>query len=205
MEYGSKVLSLPIMTGFDELKNLKRLIQFLFLTLSVIPGLSNLYGQSNGFTTAYDAMHQAFSYYYPFGHWKAIKWDDLNSRIRPKIVSAGTANDTIAFYVALKEYVTSVPDGHISLHGWDTLKVSAMYRQIGGSYGFVLIQLDDGRIICRLVNPGSAAALAGMQFGSQILEINDFPVLAVLDTVPVIWARSIRPQWSVKKCSNTAS
>jgi hypothetical protein len=132
MEYGSKVLSLPIMTGFDELKNLKRLIQFLFLTLSVIPGLSNLYGQSNGFTTAYDAMHQAFSYYYPFGHWKAIKWDDLNSRIRPKIVSAGTANDTIAFYTALKEYVTSVPDGHISLHGWDTLKVSAMYRGKSG-------------------------------------------------------------------------
>ena len=135
----------------------------------------------------------------PNGKWKAIKWDDLNSRIRPKIVSAGATNDTVAFYTALKEYITSVPDGNIELLGWDTVKASAMYRQIGGSYGFALVQLDDGRIVTRLVNPGSAAAMGGMEFGSQVLEVNDLPVQAVLDTVPVLWAEKIPATMECKK------
>ncbi|MCX6283985.1 MAG: S41 family peptidase, partial [Bacteroidetes bacterium] len=150
------------------------------------------FSQSPGFVAAYDSMHQRFSIYYAFGEWKAINWNELNSRIRPEILNAASNGDTNAFYLALKKYVGSIHDGHLSIQGtgWDGHKAYARYQQIGGSYGFALIGLDDGRVVSRLVNPGSPAALAGMRFGAEILEINDRPVSEVLDTVPVLWAEA---------------
>jgi carboxyl-terminal processing protease len=164
--------------------------KFILLPLFIFSGLVDLFGQSNGFIVVYDTMHRIFSASYSFGRWKAINWNALNSKIRPKIVNAGAADDTIAFYTALKEYVTSVPDGHVSVRGWSGRKTVAMYQQIGGSYGFALIKLDDGRIIARLVNPGSPSALAGMHFGAEVMEVNDNPLNEVLDTVSVIWAEA---------------
>ncbi|MDD4602774.1 MAG: S41 family peptidase [Bacteroidales bacterium] len=147
-----------------------------------------LFGQQTGFTAVYDQMHLKFSGSYPFGKWKAVDWNALNSRIRPKIADAEAVNDTIAFYLAVKEYVTTINDGHVSLKGWNNRKETAKYRQIGGSYGFTVVKLDDGRIVARLVNPGTPAYLAGMVFGAEIVEVNDQPVRAALDTVPILWA-----------------
>lgn len=128
------------------------------------------FSQSNGFTAAYDNMHLQFSASYPFGKWKAVDWSALDSRIRPKIVASGESGDSVAFYQALKEYLVTIPDGHVSLRGWSGQKAIAMYRQIGGSYGFAVTRLDDGRIVVRLVNPGSPAAGAGVTFGAQVSE-----------------------------------
>ncbi|MEI8005995.1 MAG: S41 family peptidase [Bacteroidota bacterium] len=155
-------------------------------------GITSLYSQSNGFVAAYDSMHQRVSVWYAFGEWKAVDWNALNNRVRPKIVNAGLASDTNAFYLALKEYVASIPDGHVSIRGagWDGHKNFAGYQQIGGSYGFALTGLDDGRVVARLVNPGSPAALAGMSFGAELLEVNDHPVNSALDTVSVFWAEA---------------
>ncbi|TSA38731.1 MAG: T9SS C-terminal target domain-containing protein [Porphyromonadaceae bacterium] len=165
--------------------------KFILLILFIFSG-TLLFSQTNGFVAAYDSMHQRFQVYYAFGEWKAIDWNALNNQIRPKIVNAGTASDTNAFYLALREYVASVPDGHISVRGdgWEDHKAYARYQQIGGSYGFALIGLDDGSVVTRLVNPGSPSALAGMHYGAEILEINDMPVNEVLDTVSVLWAEA---------------
>ena len=152
----------------------------------------NLYSQNNGFVAAYDSMYQRVRVWYAFGDWKAIDWDAVNNRIRPEIVDAGSSHDTNAFYLALKEYVDAFHDGHVSIRGsgWDGHKAYARYQQIGGSYGFALTGLDDGRVVARLVNPGSPAALAGMLFGAEILEVNDRAVNSVLDTVSVFWAEA---------------
>lgn len=149
---------------------------------------SHLFAQPNAFVAAYDNMHLQFSRSYPFGKWKAIDWNSLDAVIRPKVVASAETVDTIAFYKALKEYAATIPDGHVSLKGWNGRKEIARYQQIGGSYGFALTKLDDGRIVVILANPGSPVALAGVSFGAEILEINDQPVEAVLDTLPVLWA-----------------
>lgn len=166
--------------------------KFILLTLTIFSGAFNLFSQPANFVTTYDSMHLRFQVYYAFGEWKAIDWEALNDQIKPKIINAGSDNDTNAFYLALREYVASVPDGHVSVRGtwWEDHKAYARYQQIGGSYGFALSGLDDDRIVTRLVNPGSPAAFAGMQFGADILEINDLPVNEVLDTVPVLWAEA---------------
>jgi len=165
--------------------------RFILLTLLVLSG-TLLFSQSNGFVAAYDSMHQRFQVYYAFGESKAVNWNALNNRIRPQIINAGTASDTNAFYLALRQYVASVPDGHLSVRGtgWEDHKAFARYQQIGGSYGFALIGMDDGTVVSRLVNPGSPADLGGMHYGAEILEINDRPAQAVLDTVPVLWAEA---------------
>ena len=181
------------------LLNISAMRKYFLLVLVFTIGILHMFGQPNGFTAAYNNMHLQFSASYPFGKWKAIDWSALDSRIRPMIVAAGESGDSVAFYQALKEYVVSIPDGHVSLRGWNGRKAIAMYRQIGGSYGFAVTRLGDGRIVVRLVNPGSPAAGAGVTFGAQVLEINDHPVQAVLDTVSVLWAEAIPATLECKK------
>ena len=107
-------------------------------------------------------MQQRVRVWYAFGDWKAVDWNTVNNRIRPKIVHSASVHDTNEFYLAMKEYVASIPDGHVTLRGdgWNDHKAFARYQQIGGSYGFALIGLDDGRVVARLVNPVSPAAIA---------------------------------------------
>ncbi len=148
--------------------------------------------QQNGFVKAYDSMHQVFSHTYPYTKWKAIRWDAVDQQIRPQVLAAAASGDSAAFYIALKSYFNHTHDGHVGFgHGWQSVQDAARYRQIGGSYGFAVIRLDDGRVVAHLVNPGSPAALAGMQFGATLLEVNDAPVDQVFDTVPVLWAEMI--------------
>ena len=152
----------------------------------------NLYSQNGDFVARYDSMQQRVRVWYAFGDWKAVDWNTVNNRIRPKIVHSASVHDTNEFYLAMKEYVASIPDGHVTLRGdgWNDHKAFARYQQIGGSYGFALIGLDDGRVVARLVNPVSPAAIAGMLFGAEILEVNDHPLNSVLDTVSVFWAEA---------------
>lgn len=137
-------------------------------------------------------MHAKISNEYPMGKWKGIDWDDLNSTIRPKIETAAATGDSIGFYIALQEYITCIHDGHVNIRrGWQQIRSSAMYRSIGGSYGFSTTLLDDGRLVATLINPGSPASLAGMKFGATILEVNDRIAASVLDTVKVLWSEII--------------
>lgn len=172
--------------------------RFLLMMVAIMTSC-HLFAQPNVFVAAYDNMHLQFSKSYPFGKWKAIDWNALDAKIRPKIVASGVVDDTIAFYLALKEYAVSIPDGHVSLKGWAGRKATAMYRQVGGSYGFAVTRLDDGRIVIILVNQGSPAAIAGVSFGAEVLEINDHPVLAVLDTLMVLWSETNSATLECKK------
>jgi len=148
--------------------------------------------QSNRFLQAYDSMHTVVSGSYPFTQWKGIKFDQVNATVRPKIVTAAAANDTLAYYTALQEYVNFFHDGHVNVrHGWELIRPRAIARTLAGSYGFTAIRLDDSRVVARLVNAGSPAAMAGMTLGAQILEINDRDVDEVLDTVPVLWSELV--------------
>ena len=72
--------------------------------IAVLLASAGLRSQTNGFLQAYDNMHKSFSTYYPFTQWKAIKWDDVNSWIRPMIQDAESAGDSAGFYIALKSY-----------------------------------------------------------------------------------------------------
>ncbi|MDP4282590.1 MAG: PDZ domain-containing protein [Bacteroidota bacterium] len=166
--------------------------KIILLSAFILSFTFQLFSQSNNFIPAYDTMHRFIRENYPFGQWKAIKWEEIDNRIRPAIVQAASTNDTVAYYLALKRYVASIHDGHVGLKGtgWKAIDSIARYRYIGGSFGFALTEMDDGRLVARLVLPSTPAALAGMQYGAEIISINDQPAKNVRDTVEVLFGDS---------------
>ncbi len=160
----------------------------------------------NSFTVAFDSLHKKLSVQYAFTDWKKINWSKLNSEFRPRIVDAETKNDSSAFIMAMKEYTFRIPDGHISFStgfhinldprpskktNWAKLEKKLRDQQIGASYGFALIKLDDGRFVVKLVTAGSPADLAGIKYGAEILEVNDKPILDALNSISQLWGEQI--------------
>jgi len=183
---------------------MKKLILILSIMLIVS---SNIMSQAgNTFSAAFDSLHKKLSMYYAFTDWKKINWHNLNNEFRPRVVAAETNNDSSAFIMALKEYTFRIPDGHVGFStglrvnsdprnnrktNWVILEKKLRDQQIGGSYGFTLIKLDDGRFVVRLVIAGSPADLAGIKFGAEILEINDKVITDAVNSTSVIWAEQI--------------
>jgi len=170
---------------------------------------NNIFSQTqNEFTAAFDSLHKKLSIYYAFTEWKNVSWSNLYNAFKPRIVTAETQNDSSAFIMAMKEYTFSIPDGHMGFGtgfyagaksdvlkkkntNWVKLEEKLRDQQIGGSYGFTLIKLDDGRFVVRLVTADSPADLAGIKFGAEIIEVNDKPITEVINSVSVIWAEQI--------------
>ena len=170
---------------------------------------NNIFSQTqNGFTAAFDSLHKKLSVYYAFTEWKNINWQNLYNEFKPRIVTAETQNDSSAFIMAMKEYTFRIPDGHMGFGtgfyagvksdvlkkkntNWVKLEEKLRDQQMGGSYGFTLIKLDDGRFVVRLVTEGSPAALAGIKFGAEIIEVNDKPITEEINSVAVLWAEQI--------------
>ncbi|NJD21382.1 MAG: T9SS type A sorting domain-containing protein [Melioribacter sp.] len=182
----------------------------LFLTVFILfIWVSNLYPQTgNTFTAAFDSLHKKLSVYYAFTDWKKINWQNLYTEFKPRIAAAEAQNDSSAFILAMKEYTYRIPDGHVGFstgfyYGvvssmvkekktpWVRLEKKLREQYIGGSYGFTLIKLDDGRFVVRLVNSGSPADLAGIKFGAEILEVNDKNINNAIDSVSVLWGEKI--------------
>ena len=132
---------------------------------------------------AFDALHSKMSREYPFTEWKAIDWASLYSKFRPKIVSAQSRKDDKAYYLALREYVYSIPDGHVRIRGDDPKKMLA--DLVGGGYGLAVTRLDDSRIIAHIILSNGAADKAGIKFGAQIIRWDGQPIEKAVEKVPL--------------------
>ena len=182
--------------------------KLLTVFLSILT-FSYIYSQpGNSFTAAFDSLHRKLSINYAFTDLKNVNWNKLYDEFRPRVVDAEANNDSSAFIMLLKQYTFRIPDGHVGfstgfyagaksdvLHikktNWVNLEKKLREEQIGGSIGFTLIELDDGRFVVRLLTSGSPADLAGIKFGAEILEVNDKPIFEAIDSVSVIWAEQI--------------
>jgi len=180
--------------------------KFFSLVILVI-SFHNCFSQArNSFTAAFDSLHSKLSTNYAFTDWKKINWNTLYNEFKPRIADAETNNDSSVFIMALKEYTFRIPDGHVGFStglrvnldprgnrktNWVALEKKLRDQQIGGSFGFTLIKLDDGRFVVRLSTAGSPSDLAGIKFGAEIIEINDKPVTDAVNSTSVIWAEQI--------------
>lgn len=138
-----------------------------------------------GWSAAFEEMHKLFSKRYGFGDWKQIDWDGLYAEFAPRIAAAEEAGDKEAYYLALREYAFSIPDGHIRLSGDD---VGLWRRSIGGGYGLAVITLDDGSVIAHVLEEGGPAEAAGMTWGAEILEWDGVPTQEAIGKVSTLWA-----------------
>ncbi len=132
---------------------------------------------------SFEKLHKKISCEYAFTDWKKIDWEYLYKKTGPKIDNAQKSNDFTAYYLALKEYLYSIPDGHVymtSIHEIDN-------KFIGGGFGFSAIKLSNGKLIANWVDGSGEAYAKGVRPGAEIIEWNGRPVEDVLDKVPVIF------------------
>jgi carboxyl-terminal processing protease len=148
------------------------------------PGLGegNLTGLS--YENAFLAMKGRMQREYPFTEWKGIDWDALDARFRPRIKAAQDARDAEAFYLAMREFLYAIPDGHLGISDAPDYRKHA----IGGGFGFAVARLDDGRVIVRQLDPQSEAAKAGMKLGAEVLAWNGGALAETAARVSVLWA-----------------
>ena len=121
---------------------------------------------------AFDELHAKLSREYGFTEWKEIDWPALRSQYRPLIAKAQAVNDFEAYYLALKGYAYSIPDGHVGMSGHPTIDK----KHIGGGYGFAAARLSDGKVVVSWVDETSSAYRQGMRPGAELLAWNGLPI-----------------------------
>ena len=142
----------------------------------------------DSWTTAFDRMSRILAERYAFTGWKQVEWDVLHAKYAPRIAAAQEANDQDAYNLALREYLFSIPDGHI-IHSGD---VRELWRaSIAGGFGLALIELDDGVAIAHVLQEGGPAEEAGMAWGAEILEWGGAPTGEAIEAQSPIWV--VRP------------
>ena len=138
-------------------------------------------------TKAFDKLHGRISEEYPYTDWRAIDWNELYATTSVEIAAAEAAGDPIAYYLALRRYTTSIPDGHIYISG----NGKAKRAHVGGGFGLVVAPLSDGRVIAYRVWPASPADFAGIVAGAEITQWNGVDPAVAVTQVPVLWAEQI--------------
>jgi len=144
---------------------------------------------------AFAAGQEKFSREYPFTGWKGIDWNALSAAYRPRIAAAAGFRSQTDYYLALREYVYSIPDGHVSIGSYNLAgsktDLAVRKARIGGGYGLGLIGLDNGITAAHLILRGGPADRSGIKFGAEILEWNGLPIKTARDDIFPIW--SFRP------------
>jgi len=137
-------------------------------------------------TAAFTAAHDKFSREYAFTAWKGVDWPGLYERFLPRIEQAQAAADEKAYYLALHEYVCSIPDGHISLKAEDPAPVKAIAQELaGGGFGMAVAELDDWRVVAAAVIPDGPAAKAGITAGAEIVSWGGQPARTAIGRIDV--------------------
>jgi len=134
---------------------------------------------------AFLALNNLFRERYAFTDWRAVDWDARYAEYAPRIAAAEKAGDRAAYYRALREYIFSVPDGHVLVSAPDDF--GAKYADVGGGFGFAVSRLDSGKVIVSYVANGGAAEKAGIAAGDEVTGWNGKPVLDAINATSILW------------------
>jgi C-terminal processing protease CtpA/Prc len=125
---------------------------------------------------AFDALITQMSKEYAFTEEKDIDWDALRAEFAPRAASADNAQE---FYTVVRDLTWAIPDGHIGISGGPA--INTFFAEQGGSFGLVLAELSDGRVIVTDVLPDLPGERAGIQVGAEIVAWNGTPVSEAID------------------------
>ena len=120
------------------------------------------------YTAAFDAMIEMYRTKYAYTEFKGIDWDAKKDEFRPRFEAAEAGADPAAYQLALRDFVWSIPDGHLSAPS-DDFQFAV---ETGGGVGMAVRELDDGRVVANFILEGGPAAEAGIELRAEILAIN---------------------------------
>lgn len=135
------------------------------------------------YTEAFDAMLSKFRTEYAFTEHKGLDWDALDAEFRPRFEQAERLRNQQAYALALRDFLWSIPDGHVNMD--ITLLLDQFRNEVSGGLGLAIAQLEDGKVVASFVLGESPAQQAGIRFGAEILEILGAPAADyVAEVVP---------------------
>lgn len=138
-------------------------------------------------TDAFISLNRLMKERYAFTQWRSVDFDALNRTWEPAIAAAEKEQDKAAYLRALKGYLFAIPDGHANMlpaYG----DYGAKDADIGGGFGFALVQIDSGDEIVSYVANGSAAEKAGIAFGDMVTAWDGQEIHEAINATPYIWA-----------------
>ena len=125
------------------------------------------------YSEAFEALWRKASVEYPFTELKSVDWQGLYEKTVPRVAAAQATKDRQEWYLAMRDFAMSIPDGHVGLSGEDG---GVFQSETGGSAGLGLTELSDGRVLVIFVTSGGAAEAAGIRLGAEIIALNAQPV-----------------------------
>ncbi|MBN8590334.1 MAG: peptidase S41 [Anaerolineae bacterium] len=131
------------------------------------------------YTKAFDAMVKLFSQEYAYTEFKGIDWAAMAAEYRPRFEDAERENDSDAYQRALRDFIYSIPDGHLSA----PLVMGDFQEIVGGGLGMNLAQLDDGRVIVIDTYRRTPARDADIEDGAEIIAMGGLPVEDYLSAI----------------------
>jgi C-terminal processing protease CtpA/Prc len=139
-------------------------------------------GQS--YTEAFDNMVELFRTEYAFTEYKGINWDALVEQTRPLFVEAQQTGDSQLYFEGLRQFLWSIPDGHVAFTPFTPL-IDNFRFDIARGIGIGLSETDTGEVIVTYLLENGPAADAGVELGAEILELGGMSVQqAITETVP---------------------
>ncbi len=150
----------------------------------LFPGITETDLRNQTWSQAFRQLHRRLEREYPFTDWKQIDWDALYATTAPLIEEAQHNDDPEAYYLALRSYLYSIPDGQIQISDAPEYRE----RAIGGGFGFAVAKLDNGQVVVHILDENGPAAHTGMSWGAEILEWNGMPVHEAIAQTPILWA-----------------
>jgi carboxyl-terminal processing protease len=120
-------------------------------------------------TEAFDKMYKQLSKEYAFTDWKQIDWSGLYDEYAPQIKKAQESKDFNAYYIALRGFLSEIPDGHVSLN--NLKEIDDLY--IGGGFGVSAAKLSDGSVIATWVDESGPAYDSGLRTGAMLTKWNN--------------------------------
>ncbi|MBI3738914.1 MAG: peptidase S41, partial [Chloroflexi bacterium] len=131
------------------------------------------------YTDAFDKMVDKFKKEYAWTELKQIDWDAKAAEFRPRFENAEKNKDTHAYFLALRDFIWSIPDTHV---GFDTTPLNQDFTDdTAGGLGFAMRETDDGKIIANFILKGGSADKAGMKWGAEIISMDGKPTAEVVD------------------------
>lgn len=187
-------------------KILFRIVSIFTMILVMIPiGITIKYKAKNyassSYANAFKSLNKNLEENYPYTEWKKVDFNKKYGEYIDRFKDADKNNDKETYYLALKEYLLSFNDGHISAINLlqqfgikDSFVSNLREKYIGFGYGFSMIKLDDGKVVVSIIDEKCEAYKAGIRIGTVIDKWNNEPIDKV--------ASSISQTWSLERCAD---
>ena len=142
-------------------------------TIDLIEGATAVTDYADlSYEQAFENLFEKASTEYPFTEDKNIDWQSIYDQYAPQIAEA---DDDTEFFWALKEFSLEIPDGHIGV-SFNELVAQIFYENYGGSFGMILVELSDGRVLVQEILPDYPAEQAGLEVGTEITHWQGQPI-----------------------------